>query len=482
MVHRTPIVGSVAAVQVHVFASSDHRYRLVLDKFEYLFYPAAMLASEAGRTLAAKLHSATRARARRRSPTSNGAARPRAELLQVTTQKTGLAEREQGVALGRDGNRLGESGREPAELQIKARADQELVPLRRGGGSEPTEYEILTPMESSSPESDIKPELALVSREGISVFIARVLDQLTLSAWLPAALFTAAAALLLQFRRQGSVNLLHAVRMLTVDPVRVLVLMIPLLVIATIVTQAFSFEAIRTLEGYWRRRGLAGCARTFMIRRHVRRKEATTRRRHRALERAFYIAEPRMLKDKVPFPVVNAHKAEAFEIEQPSLTDEEREEFIATDWRDWSDAWVLAKVDHLSNDKKAYPDTSRVLPTRLGNLLRATEDQLKNTGGDLQGFVLQQYALAPRRVQMQHDQFRNRLEMYCTLVFVSVSLLLLTPITLLGRGIDYIAIIIVSVSFAALSVASYLAALASAGGYCAALKQMDATPQGSDGS
>jgi len=430
--------------------------------------------------LAAKLHSAAWARARRHPPTPNEVARAGTELLQATTEKTGPAERELGAAFGCDGNGLGES-RRPAELQIKARVDQELIPLRRGEELEPTEYEILTPMESSSPESDMKPELAVVSREGISVFIARVLDQLTLSAWLPAALFTAAVALLLQFRQQGSVNLLHAVRMLTADPVRVLVLMIPLLVIATIVTQAFSFEAIRTLEGYWRRRGLGGCARTFMIRRHVRRKEAIARRRGRALEKAFYIAEPRMLKDKIPFPVVNALKAEAFEVVQPSLTDEEREEFIVTDWRDWCDAWVLAKIDHLSNDKNAYPDTSRILPTRLGNLLRATEDRLQNTGGDLQGFVLRQYALAPRRVQMQHDQFRNRLEMYCTLVFVSVLLLFLTPITLLGRSIDYIAIIIISISFAALSVASYLAAFASAGGYCVALKQMDVTSEGTGG-
>jgi hypothetical protein len=440
-----------------------------------------MLAPEAGRTLAAKLRGAAGARTRRRSPPPNEVARASTGLAQITTEKTDLVEQELGVALGCSDNRLGEVRRQPAELLTKGLADEELIPLRRGEGPEPTEYEILTPMESSSQESDIKPELEVVSREGISAFIARVLDQLTLSAWLPAALFTAGAALLLQFRRQGSVNLLHAVRMLTADPVRVLVLIIPLLVIATIVTQAFSFEAIRTLEGYWRRRGLAGLARSFMIRRHVCRKEAITKRRCRALEKAFYIAEPRMLRDKIPFPVVNALKAEALEIEQPCLTDKEREEFIATDWRDWCDAWILAKIDHLSNDKKAYPDTSRVLPTRLGNLLRATEDRLQNTGGDLQGFVLRQYALAPRRVQMQHDQFRNRLEMYCTLVFVSASLLLLTPITLLGRGIDYVAIITVSIIFAALSVASYLAAFASAGGYCAALKQMDVTSQTLDG-
>jgi hypothetical protein len=77
---------------------------------------------------------------------------------------------------------------------------------------------------------------------------------------------------------------------------------------------------------------------------------------------------------------------------------------------------------------------------------------------------------------MQHNQFRNRLEMYCVLVFVSLSLSALTPVILLGHGVSATVIAVVSGSFAALCGASYLAALASAGGYCAALKVMDETP------
>jgi hypothetical protein len=115
----------------------------------------------------------------------------------------------------------------------------------------------------------------------------------------------------------------------------------------------------------------------------------------------------------------------------------------------------------------------RILPTRLGNLIRATEDRLKHTGGDVQGFALRRYAMASQLVQKEHDQFRNRLEMYCTLVFVSSSLLILTPAILLGSGIDIVAIAIITGGFAALSEASYLAAIASAAGYCSALKEMD---------
>jgi hypothetical protein len=63
--------------------------------------------------------------------------------------------------------------------------------------------------------------------------------------------------------------------------------------------------------------------------------------------------------------------------------------------------------------------------------------------------------------------------MYCTLVFVSASLLTLTPIILLGSGIGFTAIAIIVGGFAALSEASYLAAIASAAGYCSALKEID---------
>ena len=142
-------------------------------------------------------------------------------------------------------------------------------------------------------------------------------------------------------------------------------------------------------------------------------------------------------------------------------------------WRSSCDAWHLARIDHLLKDKESYPHASRILPTRLGNVMRSTEDKLVNVDGDVQGFVLRRYAMAPRHVQLQHDQFRNRLEMYCTLDFVSTLLVVLTPAILFGSSIGLAAMAMISGGFAALSVASYLAAIASAGGYCAALREMD---------
>jgi hypothetical protein len=84
--------------------------------------------------------------------------------------------------------------------------------------------------------------------------------------------------------------------------------------------------------------------------------------------------------------------------------------------------------------------------------------------------------MAPQSVRQQHDEYRNRLEMYCVLFFVSAALLILTPAVLLGSGVALLAIVLVGVCFAVLGIASYLAAIASASGYCAALKQMMKSP------
>jgi hypothetical protein len=337
-------------------------------------------------------------------------------------------------------------------------------------------------MASPSLTSDADSDASAGSPSGISAFIARVLAQLTLSAWLPAAFLTASVAVLLQFRSARSANLLKAVRELTADPLQVLVIIIPLLVIAALLTQAFSFQAIRTLEGYWPGRGPMSFARTLMIRRHVRKKNTIHKRRLAEAEKAIGSAMPRMLKGGISYPVFNALEAYLSGKKPPELTDEERKEVISTEWRKWCDAWRLAKVDHLMNEERSYPDTFRILPTKLGNLLRSTEDRL-HTGGDLQGYVLRRYELLPRQVQIQHDVYRTRLEMYCTLVFVSVSLVIFGLIVLLGR-VNLVAAVITVASFAVVSIVSYLAALVSADGYCFALRQMDvgeASPASTEG-
>jgi hypothetical protein len=420
-----------------------------------------------------KIREQARRRSRRRLPPWAAEVRAVTIPSQITTTKINAPAQQAASALEHIVHSSRPPDCEPAQLLVATEIDREFASLRRVEDQEATSYEILPSMDSPTVASS--PDATAGTADGLSAFVARILDQLSLSAWLPAAFLAASLALLLQFRGDKSADLLKAVHALTADPVRVLVLIVPVLVLATVVTQAFSFEAIRTLEGYWRRRGPASLARTLMIKRHVRRVSALAKRRQKAVETAYYSAEPKILRDNISLPVVHAMKAQALELEDPPpLTGEERSELSKRNWENWCDAWRIAKIEHLRDAEEDYPlETHRILPTKLGNLIRATEDQLQNREGDVQGFALRRYAGAPPLIQAEHDKFRSRLEMYCTLVFVSASLLILTPLILFRSGIGIAAIAIISVCFGALSEASYLAAIASARGYCSALREMD---------
>jgi hypothetical protein len=308
---------------------------------------------------------------------------------------------------------------------------------------------------------------------GLSAFVAQVLDQLSISAWLPSAFLTVAGAFLLQFRAQRSLNFAIAATDLTKHPPTVLILAIPVLVSTTIVTQAFSFEAIRILEGYWQWPVVSNLVRPLMIRWHIHRKTSLRARRMKAREKAFSHARPRLLMGNVPHELVNALEAKAVGTPLPSLTPKQKVTFQKMNWRSMCNPWELARIDNLLGAESYYPADSRILPTRLGNLMRATEDKLRQAGEDLEGYALRQSGLVSNLVQQQNDQFRARLDMYCILVFVSGLLAVLTPAILFGRSINVWAIVATIGVFAAVVFSSYQAAIASAKGYCVTLKEMD---------
>jgi hypothetical protein len=186
-----------------------------------VFYPVKVLAPETGRFMSVKPRGAARRSARRQALAPAGQVKAGTALVQITAQRTYLLDEEIGLALERSESSPDEFRRQLAELLVKDECDQDAGSLRRGEGQQQTTYEILNPVGLPSPGSGADANAAAVSPDGLSAFVARVLDQLSLSAWFPAALFTVSLAILLQFRRQGSDSLPHAVRVLTADPVRV---------------------------------------------------------------------------------------------------------------------------------------------------------------------------------------------------------------------------------------------------------------------
>lgn len=327
-------------------------------------------------------------------------------------------------------------------------------------------------MAAPAPEAE-----ASAAPEGMSAFIAKVLDQLSLSAWLPAALLSATLALLLQFRRQHSADLALALTAIGERWVIVLLLVVPVLVLTTLATQAFSFGAIRTLEGYAMRRPPIRWVRGVMTWRHLRRWERLKKRRRATSSRAFDRAEHRWASE--PTEIVTALRAQAHELRPVGLDDADLAARLARlDWRSACDPWDLARFDDARAALAEYPARARILPTRLGNILRSTEDLLvKETGEDLETFALRRRTWLAPRARLQHDQFRTRLDMYCTLVFVSAGLAIVTIALSAGEPELLAPFAAISAGFALLGVVAYHAAIASARGYCTILRLMkDARP------
>ena len=103
-------------------------------------------------------------------------------------------------------------------------------------------------VESSSTRDAPTPDLG-----GVSAFAAKVLDQLSLSAWLPGAFFAVSATVLAQFARRGDIDLARVVTDVADQWVTVLVWTVPMLLISVLVIQASSFAAIQFLGGVRRR-------------------------------------------------------------------------------------------------------------------------------------------------------------------------------------------------------------------------------------
>ena len=94
--------------------------------------------------------------------------------------------------------------------------------------------------------------------ETLSQFVARVLNQLSLSAWLPSAALVLALDFIVELgvqldaKRQGPAEALGntLAKMSGIGFGGVMLLVVAVIVL-TMLTQAFSFEAIQVLEGYW---------------------------------------------------------------------------------------------------------------------------------------------------------------------------------------------------------------------------------------
>ncbi|WDF34032.1 hypothetical protein PTW37_03645 [Arthrobacter agilis] len=312
----------------------------------------------------------------------------------------------------------------------------------------------------------VSPEELAAPADNLSAVVARVLDQLSVTSWLPAAFMVAGASVLLRFHAQGSSDILKAIDSLTEDPFQVIVLIVPILVLATMITQAFSFQAIRILEGYGLFRGPLSRFQRLMITRQAVRKDEFERRLVEKENYAFAAACGRMkLEGLDDIVIIAIEELRNNQEVQQELSPEQTAEVEAMDWQLYAYPEDLAVIDRLVERLDLYPSSSRIMPTSLGNCLRSFEDQLEGSPGDVENFVFHARGGASVRLRMHHDQFRNRLDMYCTLVFVSAALALATMLLMAHPDYSRWEILGTAMFFIFVAIISYRSAVHSARGY-----------------
>lgn len=313
---------------------------------------------------------------------------------------------------------------------------------------------------------------------GLSELVARILGQLAISSWLPGGFLVVALVALGTFRAQESLDLAEALEALKGTDTQLMFLFwaLPVLVVVTMLTQAFSFEAIRILEGYWSHRGPVGAVRGWKTQRQLRRKRRMHEERIRESSRIFVESRHMWLERGASGPLVDALERLAGGLSIADLPEDLQRSALRRKWWTYCDPADVARVQDLEIAERGFPlRDARTMPTNLGNILRAAEDGLRNTGGDLEGFVLRNRGNASARVQQQHDQFRTRLDMYSTLVFVSLLLGAAYPAALWGvvPVAERPGVILAGVAFLGLAVVCYRATIAAAKGYTVTLRQID---------
>ncbi len=140
----------------------------------------------------------------------------------------------------------------------------------------------------------------------------------------------------------------------------------------------------------------------------------------------------------------------------------------SVDWRKFASPRHLRRLDHLYARLRDYPSPRRVLPTRLGNILRHYEDELPSRSR------IDMKAVPPELVTV-HDRLRQQMEMHCFLLFGWLSLVALAAVCFMNRW-QYLAV--AACTGAVLAWLSYRALLITGRTYGEILLSIDRTQGG----
>lgn len=313
--------------------------------------------------------------------------------------------------------------------------------------------------------------------ESLSSFITRILDQLSLSSWLPAIMLVCNCAILMQLHAQHNLNLGPAVIALTRKPLGILIVLLLAIIVVSIVTQAFEFEVIRIFEGYWGSVKVLDRLSRSRTRHHLNRLLALEKRYAAYQDLAFADAKATMRARKLPRDIITIIDRQTHRKRVDHYSPARLAEAAKFNWRGFAAPELLRQMDATMIRIRQHPEPHRILPTKLGNTLRSEEDRLRLAPGEnLDEFVYRRYALMTTELKSEHNRFRSQLNIYCLSAIVFAGLAVLSPAVLAHRRAEISGEVLFTLAYAALAVVSYRAAIASARGYVTVLRVLGTQP------
>ena len=303
---------------------------------------------------------------------------------------------------------------------------------------------------------------------GLSQVLGKILQQLSISAWVPAAMLVGNGAVLLQLRADRDYNIARAVKELAGKPLGTLIILGFALILATVVTQAFEFEVIRFLEGYFNSSNrFIHTVMAWRIQRH----ESKRARLAQMLVAARINARGQAAARMANLTGYESH-SNLLEYMKQKLSEGDtgfdaalHRKAEALKWRLHASSAARYRIDSINARLASYPTVNRVLPTRLGNVLRATEGKIKlGENENLAGYVVRHHEELPASLQSEHKDYRTRLDMYCSLT-LAFAILAAISIAALYNASPLWGMAIAVVIYALMGFLSYEAAIASARSY-----------------
>jgi len=249
------------------------------------------------------------------------------------------------------------------------------------------------------------------------------------------------------------------------------ILLFAAVIVLTTLTQAFVFEAIHLLEGHW---GTLSAVERIAKRRctHFRNKAEGLQKRYddltkKAWAKARASIRQRQKKaeedDEVSEWTSDMLKHLGYYLQRREspviLTPADRKRAESIPWEGYAPEELIRRRMNLTTRLNDFPsDLRRIQPTWLGNVLRAYEDQ---TGREpVETFVLEVLDRLPPSLRTQHDEHRNQLDLYCSMVFVAA---LITIFATARLSLNHWPYAIIAVFVGALGMwLAYWAAIASA--------------------